>query len=196
MRYDPEHKQRTREKILTEAAAALRRDGPDRIAVAGVMARAGLTHGGFYAHFASKEDLLVAAVSHMFTGALAHMEDVLRERTPQQGMLAYIGFYLSDEHRDRRDCGCPLPAMAADMPRLGLAAREAFERGAAQLTTRLAEALAPLVGAAESGTLAVSVLAELVGAVVLARSIASAAHSSTLLRACREALARRLLLRA
>ena len=196
MRYDPEHKQRTRERILTEAATALRRDGPDRIAVAGVMARAGLTHGGFYAHFASKDDLLVAAVEHMFVGALAHLDDVLRDRSPQQGVLAYIGFYLSEEHRDRRDRGCPLPAMAADMPRLGLAAREAFERGAARLTTRLAEALSALVGSADAGTVAVSVLAELVGAVVLARSIAHAAHSSTLLRASREALTRRLSLRA
>jgi TetR/AcrR family transcriptional regulator, transcriptional repressor for nem operon len=191
MRYDPDHKQRTRERILTEAAAALRRDGPDRIAVAGVMARAGLTHGGFYAHFASKEELLVAAVEHMFGEALVHMASVLEGRSPAQGVAAYVSFYLSDEHRDRRDRGCPLPAMAADMPRLSVAAREAFERGAARLTTALSEPLAQM-GHPDAGVLAVSVVAELVGAVVLARSIASMAHATTLLRATREALLRRL----
>ena len=57
MRYDAEHKQQTRERVLKEAASAIRAEGPHQVAVAGVMARAGLTHGGFYAHFASKDDL-------------------------------------------------------------------------------------------------------------------------------------------
>ncbi len=58
MRYDSEHKKRTRQRVLSEAAAAIRAVGPDGIGVAGVMAKAGLTHGAFYAHFESKDDLV------------------------------------------------------------------------------------------------------------------------------------------
>src|SRR6202000_1221206 len=66
MRYEPEHKQQTRAKILRVASRAIRARGPHRVAVADVMARAGLTHGGFYAHFKSKDDLVAAAIEAMF----------------------------------------------------------------------------------------------------------------------------------
>lgn len=191
MRYTAEHKQKTRERVLKEAASAIRMDGPDRVAVAGIMARAGLTHGGFYAHFASKDELLVAAIGQMFAEALANLERVLEERTPAEGLAAYIDMYLSELHRDRRDAGCPLPAMAADLPRLGPPAREAFERGAAALTSRIAAVLAE-AGEPDAGALAVSVLSEMVGAVVLARSIADAAPSAAILGASRNSLKRRL----
>ena len=66
MRYDNEHKQKTRAKVLQAAARALRSEGPERVGVAAVMAEAGLTHGGFYAHFKSKDELIAAAIGHMF----------------------------------------------------------------------------------------------------------------------------------
>ncbi|MGI4879673.1 MAG: TetR/AcrR family transcriptional regulator, partial [Janthinobacterium lividum] len=66
MRYDGEHKAQTRERVLKEAAAAIRSEGVDRIGIAQVMARAGLTHGGFYAHFTSKDDLVTQAIDYMF----------------------------------------------------------------------------------------------------------------------------------
>lgn len=191
MRYTAEHKQKTRERVLKEAASAIRMDGPDRVAVAGIMARAGLTHGGFYAHFASKDELLVAAIGQMFEEALATLEQLLEGRAPAAGLAAYIDMYLSEPHRDCRDAGCPLPAMAADLPRLGAPAREAFERGAAALTSRIASVLAQ-AGEAEPGALAVSVLSEMVGAVVLARSIAATGPSTAILAASRKALRHRL----
>lgn len=191
MRYTAEHKQQTRARVLKEAAAAIRLNGPDRVAVAAIMAQAGLTHGGFYAHFASKDDLLVSAIDQMFSEALASLDSLLAGKPPADGLLAYIDFYLSALHRDHRDASCPLPAMAADLPRLGAPAREAFERGAAALTSRVAGVLAE-TGAEAPGTLAVSVLSEMVGAVVLARSIADAGPSATILGASRDALKRRL----
>jgi len=191
MRYTAEHKQKTRERVLKEAASAIRMSGPDRVAVAAVMARAGLTHGGFYAHFASKDELLVAAIDQMFAETLGVIDQHLAGKSPADGLKAYLGMYLSPQHRDRRDAGCPLPAMAADLPRLDAPAREAFERGAAALTSRIAAVLADL-GHADPGTLAVSVLSEMVGAVVLARSISDAGPSATILGASRRALSKRL----
>jgi TetR/AcrR family transcriptional repressor of nem operon len=191
MRYTAEHKQKTRERVLKEAASAIRMSGPDRVAVAAVMARAGLTHGGFYAHFASKDELLVAAIDQMFAETLGVNDRHLAGKSPAEGLKAWLDAYLSPLHRDRRDAGCPLPAMAADLPRLDAPAREAFERGAATLTSRIAAVLADL-GHADPGTLAVSVLSEMVGAVVLARSISEAGPSTTILGASRQALAKRL----
>ncbi|MGY4831621.1 TetR/AcrR family transcriptional regulator [Sphaerotilaceae bacterium SBD11-9] len=191
MRYDAEHKQRTRERVLKEAAAAIRSEGPDRIGVAGIMARAGLTHGGFYAHFASKDELLVASITQMFDEACAWFEELSQGKPPAEGLSAYVGFYLSRYHRDHREASCPIASMAADLPRLNQAAREAFERGAARLTTLIAGRL-DAMGRPDAGVLAVSMLSEMVGAVVLARSIADPDHSTAILRASRQALRERL----
>lgn len=191
MRYSPEHKQQTRERVLRQAASDLRMHGPDRVAVASIMAGAGLTHGGFYAHFASKDELLVAAIEQMFTESVGKLDQLLEGRPAAEGLSRYVDMYLSELHRDRRDAGCPVPAMAADLPRLDGAAREAFERGAATLTSRIAAALSEL-GRPDPGSLAVSMLAEMVGAVVLSRSISGAAPSSAILATSRAALKARL----
>lgn len=191
MRYDAEHKQRTRARVLKEAAAAIRVEGPDRIGVAAIMGRAGLTHGGFYAHFDSKDALLVAAIGQMFDTACAWFEQQVAGKPPAEGLAAYVGFYLSRYHRDHREESCPIASMAADLPRLGQDARVAFEQGAARLTTLIAAQLQAL-GRPEPGIAAVSLLSEMVGAVVLARSIADPEHSSAILRASRQAIRERL----
>ena len=72
MRYDTDHKARTRERILDEAASAIRAAGPQGVSVGGLMKKAGLTHGGFYAHFGSKDDLVAEAIGHMFGGPYAN----------------------------------------------------------------------------------------------------------------------------
>lgn len=191
MRYDAEHKQRTRARVLKEAAAAIRVEGPDRIGVAAIMARAGLTHGGFYAHFASKDVLLVAAIDEMFEAACSWFEALVHDKPPAEGLAAYVAFYLSRWHRDHREESCPIASMAADLPRLGQDARVAFERGAARLTTLLSGRLEAM-GQAEAGVQAVSLLSEMVGAVVLARSIAEPEASTAILRASRQAISARL----
>src|SRR5260221_7440288 len=127
MRYDADHKARTRARVLREAAKAIRAEGPHRIGVAGVMAKAGLTHGGFYAHFSSKEDLVATALAQMFDEALATFETLTAKETPDAALRAYVDFYLSRWHRDALDAGCPLPSLSADLPRLGVPAREQFE---------------------------------------------------------------------
>ncbi|HWU53659.1 MAG TPA: TetR/AcrR family transcriptional regulator, partial [Tahibacter sp.] len=102
MRYDAEHKLRTRDKVVKAAAKAIRAKGPDGIGIADVMADVGLTHGGFYAHFASKDDLVAAAVGQMFEEARARLAAETQQRAPADGLRAYVDFYLSPAHRDAR----------------------------------------------------------------------------------------------
>jgi TetR/AcrR family transcriptional repressor of nem operon len=191
MRYDAEHKQRTRERLLKEAASAIRLEGPDRVAVAGLMARAGLTHGGFYAHFTSKEELLVRAIEQMFVDGMNRFERTVRDKGPAEALASYIDFYLSGTHRDRRDRGCPLPALSGDLARLDLGVRETFERGVAMLSGALAERLAAL-GRDDPEGLAASMLSEMVGALLLARSVADPVRSDAILAASRRGLKIRL----
>jgi TetR/AcrR family transcriptional repressor of nem operon len=191
MRYDSEHKERTRARVLEEAAKAIRAEGPHRVGVAGVMAKAGLTHGGFYAHFASKDDLVVAAMSRMFDEASAKFDRLTAGKPPAAALRAYIDFYLSRQHRDARDTGCPLPSLSADLPRLGNAARQQFATGVAGLTAAIGGLLSAL-GRSDAESLASSALAEMVGALSLARGVADPKQSNALLKASRDCLKLRL----
>jgi TetR/AcrR family transcriptional repressor of nem operon len=191
MRYDENHKLETRAKVLSAAARALRADGPERVGVAGVMAQAGLTHGGFYAHFASKEDLIAQAIGPMFLEAQAKMAASVEGKGPAEALKSYINFYLSRSHRDERDTGCPLPALSADLARMPQAARERFGEGVEGLRQRLAGWLEGM-GKPQPQVLAASVLAEMVGAVTLARAIADRGQSDAMLKMSRAALRARL----
>lgn len=191
MRYDAEHKQKTRERVLKAAARAIREDGPDRIAVAGIMAEAGLTHGGFYAHFKSKDELVAAAIDETFKDAGTRFAASTDGFSPQEGMVRYINFYLSREHRDVRGAGCPVAALAADLPRLEPMARDRYGRGVAALTAKIEGQLACL-GREDAAALAPSIVAELVGALSLARAVSDAEQSDRILQTSRRALRARL----
>jgi TetR/AcrR family transcriptional regulator, transcriptional repressor for nem operon len=191
MRYDAEHKQKTRERVLTEAARAIRAEGPHRIGVAAVMAKAGLTHGGFYAHFASKDEFISAAVGQMFKEGGARLNQALEGRSPAEGVIAYLDFYLSAQHRDTRVSGCPLPFLSADAPRLTGTSRERFAQGVGELTDRLARTLAA-IGRENAPDEAGSMLSEMVGAVSLARAEPDLDRSNHILERTRSSLKRRL----
>jgi TetR/AcrR family transcriptional regulator, transcriptional repressor for nem operon len=191
MRYNAEHKRRTRAKVLKEAAKAIRGAGPHRIGVAEVMAKAGLTHGGFYAHFRSKDDLVASAIAQMFDEAMATFAHYTAGKSPAAALDAYIDFYLSPRHCDARATGCPLPALAADLPRLDGTARAGFARGAERLATALSHLLAAL-GRRDAAELASSALAEMVGAISLARAIPEPRRANAVLKHSRDALKRRL----
>ena len=191
MRYEPDHKEETRQKVLRAAARAIRAEGPHKVAVAKVMARAGLTVGGFYAHFASKDDLIAAAIDEMFAEAKSRQLLETGERPPAEAIGAYIDFYLSPTHRDARATGCPMPALAADLPRLTEKSRERFAAGVRQLRARLVEKLAAL-GHDDAEAEASSVVAELVGALSLARGESDPAASDAILTRSKTSLKRRL----
>jgi TetR/AcrR family transcriptional regulator, transcriptional repressor for nem operon len=191
MRYDADHKAETRATVVAEAAKAIRAEGPHRVGVAEIMARAGLTHGGFYAHFASKDDLIVAAIESMFEDAMVNFERRTAGKSPADALRAYIDWYLSPEHRNARESGCPLASISADLPRLGNPARLEFAAGYAALTAAIS-GLLTVLRFPEPDTLARSVLAELAGALSLARSVANPAQSLAILEASSRSLRLRL----
>lgn len=191
MRYDPEHKQRTHERVLKAAAKAIRAKGPDRVGVADIMADVGLTHGGFYAHFASKDELIAAAIGQMFEEARARLMFETKDRTPRDALAAYTDFYLSQGHRDARRRGCPIAALASDMPRLNPKVRARFSAGCERLIRTLAGLIEQHgIGRAEDE--ADSMYAELLGALSLARIEPDAARSDAILERSRLAIKRRL----
>lgn len=178
MRYSRDHKAETRERVLKEAAKEIRVKGPDNVAVSGIMARAGLTHGGFYAHFPSKDALVKEAIGTMFADARRRSETIDPNGAPRSVLRAYVDFYLSPAHRDGRDRGCPLPTLSGDFARSQPATRERFGTGVEGIASRLAVPLAKLGhGEAEAHAL----LAQLVGAVALARAVGDPSLSDAML---------------
>ena len=191
MRYDSEHKARTHARLLDEAAASIRAVGPDGIGVAELMAKAGLTHGGFYAHFKSKDDLVAQAIARMFDDSRALFVSRTQGRAPADGLAGYIDAYLSETHRDQAGHGCPLPCLSGDLTRMPKAARKGFAAGAEELTGLIA-GLLERMGMAGADLAASSVIAEMVGAMALARAVPDRDRSSLILKASREALKARL----
>ena len=191
VRYRPEHKKRTRERVLAAAASAIRAHGPHKVTVAGVMSDAGLTHGGFYEHFDSKDHLVAETIGAMFAGALGRLETFVTDATPQQTLRGYVTWYLSAEHRDTRQRGCPLAALSGDLARLPAAARARAASGHARLLDRLGEVL-DAAGHPDPQALAMSVMAEMLGALASARALGHGARSDAALETSRLHLLARL----
>lgn len=190
MRYDSEHKQQTREKVLLAAARAIRERGPERVSVVAVMAEAGLTHGGFYAHFPSKAALIAASIEYMFDQAKARLEEARTGRSPRKALSAYIDYYLSEEHCAARGRGCPLAALGSDLPRLDDASKKAFATGMEHLTEGLA-AMLEAMGSRKPQATADSLRAELLGALLCARLAVNARERKSVLEASKQALRER-----
>jgi TetR/AcrR family transcriptional repressor of nem operon len=172
MRYTDDHKQQTHERLVKEAAAMLRAEGPERMSVATLMAKLGLTHGGFYAHFRSKDALIAEAIDATFDGTAERFAKRIEGLPPAEAIGHHIDFYLSALHQEGMADGCPLPAIAADVARLGPLAKSRFGAGVQRLHTRIAalfEALGYDPGEAKEQ--AVSLYCELVGALALARAV-------------------------
>ena len=190
MRYRAEHKQETYGRVLKVAADAIREAGPQRVSVAGVMAKAGLTHGGFYAHFASKDALVAAAIDAMFGESCEMFLRKTAELPPAEALWTYIRFYLSRQHRDAMGRGCPVAALLSDIPRASAPAKEAFSRGTDRLKRELARLLEQL-GHVDADAQADTLLAELAGVLMLARAEPRQKQSDAILLRGRMALKHR-----
>ncbi len=191
MRYESEHKPKIRERIVREAAKAIRAKGPQQVSVAGVMSKAGLTHGGFYAHFASKEALIEAAIGQMFNQVMARWEKENKGLTPPEQLAGYIDFYLSGWHRDNRAQGCPVSALASETPRMTAPCQAAFAEGISKVRGMITSQLRAMQ-LPEPESIAVSVTAELLGILSLARCEPDRAASDALLESARVRIKTRL----
>lgn len=181
MRYSTEHKQETRARVLKEAASAIRTNGPDGVALTDIMARAGLTHGGFYAHFASKNDLVCEAVATMFDEVRDRMASIGGGDDTKATLRNILGFYLSAEHRDDLAGGCPMPALSGDLTRATGSARACFTAGVSAMAARICAGLAS-IGIENAEREAYALQAQLVGAVSLARAVDSTPLSDAILQ--------------
>jgi TetR/AcrR family transcriptional repressor of nem operon len=191
MRYAQSHKEDTHKVLLKAAAAQLREIGPDRLSVAAVMKSAGLTHGGFYAHFKSKDALLHETLLSIFLRSKARMERLLEGLPPRHALATYIDFYVSAAHRDNAANGCPITALNSDMPRQSKKFRALFDGGMKTLVSALSERM-EAAGVANAEALAPSILAAMAGAVSLSRSITDTALSDELLASTRAGIKVRL----
>jgi TetR/AcrR family transcriptional repressor of nem operon len=184
------HKDRTRARILDAAALAMQAGGTERTGVAEVMQRAGLTHGGFYAHFGSRDELLAKAVDRM----LMHSEAMIHEKHDESDAVASLNklfdYYLSEDVRKISGHVCPLPGLAGEASRMPKAARDRFNKGVLDFRKAISSVLTALVDA-EPENLAISILSEMVGAMALARAAASDKAGNEILQASRDALKKR-----
>lgn len=128
MPWSEEHKQKTRERILDAAALAFREQGIEQTSVADVMKRAGLTHGGFYAHFKSKEELVAEAIRHASdqVGKIFGSPD--GKNSTQPGLLDITAAYLSAPHMAHPERGCPVAALGTEVLRGGQKVRKVVLR--------------------------------------------------------------------
>lgn len=184
VRYAADHKAKTRALIVEATATRIAAGGFAAAGVASIMAEAGLTHGGFYAHFGSRDALLAAAVQRLFARAVETL-DRIEAKHGERALGRYLDFYLSARHRDDPGAGCPIPALAGEARHAAPEVRAAFDAGLDQLADRLA-LLMPGKGGRKA---ALALLAELAGVVTLARAIDDARVSGELLAGKRKALA-------
>lgn len=183
MRFPKDHKAKTREKILDAAATVFRRDGFAGAGVDAVMREAGLTAGGFYAHFPSKDALFAEVIVHALRKSTLYTGPHLDGLGGAEWVMAAVGRYLSPPHRDRVESGCPLPPLLSEVARGTPEAKAGFEDELRKAAERIGGHLAG------PGDDAFAVLALMVGGMVLARGVADPALSDRILAACRGAAA-------
>lgn len=184
MRYSPEHKLATHQRILDAAGAMFRRNGFVGASVEQVMRAAGLTVGGFYAHFSSKQSLLIEAISRMMTKRRALWFQGLEDLRGEAFLEHFIRRYLNRTHRDLVDDGCPVPALASEVSRSEPPVRKAL---AEEIDATIRQVAARLDGPGARQR-AVAAVAVCMGALTLSRATEGHPLSDELLEAARRAL--------
>jgi TetR/AcrR family transcriptional regulator, transcriptional repressor for nem operon len=196
MKYDVHHmaivkpgskKEQTRERILRAAARAIRKHGYEGVGVADVMKAAGLTHGGFYAHFESRDALLAAAADKAGAESIEDLTRAIAAAKPGQELMALVDAYLSDWHVAAADegLGCAIAAAGSEVPRQEAHVRRAASRRIKDLIG-LIERQFPGWGRSAAHERATGLAATLVGALVLARAVDDAQLSGRIRKAARE----------
>ncbi len=183
MRYKPDHKEETHQRIVEHAAKEFRTHGFESVGIVSLMGALNLTHGGFYAHFTDKEGLVTESV----TLALRQNREILLAALKSGGMNALIDHYLSEVHRDNPFLGCPLPALATEIARRSPESRDAFTKELSEFF----DAIVPYMAGASDDQKRANVhflFAAMAGAVSMARAVSDAHLSRNILESTREHL--------
>lgn len=162
MRYTPDHKEESRRRIIRAAATRFRRDGISSVGVVPLMGDAGLTHGAFYSHFASKEALVEAVLAEGVDEAFER----LSEAAKGGGLPALIDAYLCSGHRDNPEVGCPAAALGAEIARHPLKSRRTYARQVNRVVDLIEASLTR-----PDREIAQAIFGTLVGSLVLARGV-------------------------
>jgi AcrR family transcriptional regulator len=163
-------KEATHERIVEVAARAIRRNGYGGAGVADVMKEAGLTHGGFYAHFGSREAMLAEAADRAGADTVAKLASIAAAVPPDEALRALLRAYLSQAHIERVETGCPVAALGSEMPRQPLEVRRAATRRIKELIDLVARQ-SPGWGQPGAHEHALATVATMVGALVLGRAV-------------------------
>jgi TetR/AcrR family transcriptional regulator, transcriptional repressor for nem operon len=187
MRVSREQADKNREHVIDVASRLFRERGFEGIGVADLMKEAGLTHGGFYGQFKSKEDLKIQASRRALSRNKDRWAKVLAE-TSSEKLSALARFYLSDAHRDRRGEGCALAALGGDAPRYGPELQAAFKDGIEGYLELLDGIMSASSGEKRRDKTIVA-LSTMVGALVLSRAVGDEALSQKILSAAADEIA-------
>jgi TetR/AcrR family transcriptional repressor of nem operon len=189
MRYQPEHKVDVRRKILKDASRRVRAEGITGVAVSSVMRDAGLTHGGFYKHFGSKDDLLTAALSEAFQEVADRLTQAAKKSDPATAWKAIVKAYLSPEHCGHAECGCPLAALAPELARADHEMKAPIRGELIKYKNRMLP-LMPGRRVADKERAFFAIFSTMIGAVAIARILPDQAARARVLASAREFLLR------
>lgn len=189
MRYQPEHKAETHQTIVKDAARRVRAEGIAGAAVSAVMRDAGLTHGGFYKHFESKDDLLMESLREAFREMADCLIEAGKRSAPGTAWKAMVKLYLSPEHCDRVESGCPLAALAPELARAGNAIKVPVLRELIQYKSRMLPSM-PGRRAADKERAFFAIFSTMIGAIAIARILPDPAARAKVLGIARDYLLR------
>ena len=187
MRYSREHKLETHARIVKKASVRLREKGAHGIGVADLMKEAGLTHGGFYAHFDSREALVIEAFADAMDRSTERWRKIAETLPPEKRLATIVGAYLTPLHRDDPGHGCAVPTLGAEIARESPKTRKAFAAKLEQMIDMLAEQIPELPRKAARKK-AMAAVATMMGALVMSRVAGNGAFSDEILGAGRDAV--------
>ena len=185
MRYSREHKQETHDRIVRKASVRLREKGAHGIGVADLMKEAGLTHGGFYAHFDSREALVIEAFAYAMDRSMDHWRKMTGAVAPEKRLALIAESYLSALHRDDPGHGCSIPALGAEIARESPKTRKAFAGKLDEMIEMMADHVTGLPRKAARKQ-AIATLATMAGTMLLARIAGNGELSDEVLKAGRD----------
>jgi len=186
MRYAADHKHTTRTRIVQAASEVFREKGVAATGVDEVMRRAGLTHGGFYAHFRGKSELVADACASGFDAGRTNLARIAALPSRRERVRALVLSYLSPRHRDNPAGGCLVAALGFEAARASGPARQSYSTALQQHRARLASALRLAADERQNVRLTTALLGQLVGALILARSLADPLESAEVLAQARQ----------